>query len=170
MAERGLLGMSIHVYHSYHLGHFMGFRNVPEARQRPAVHKHTQPTVSFGAYSPDGFSCSALQERSQTGSHSLTFRLKFLPSIHAEHSDPVLISRCCSQGVWGGQVHTAVFKTDNQQGPAVARGPCPVLSGSLGGRGVWGTVGPCICMAESLTAHLKLLQHCLVNQLHPNTR
>ena len=89
--------MSVHVYHSYHLGHFTGFRNsASEARQRPDEHKHTQPIVSFGAYSPDGFSGSALQERSQTGSHSLTFRLKFLPSIHAEYSDPMLINCYCS--------------------------------------------------------------------------
>ena len=27
-----------------------------------------------------------------------------------------------SWGVWGGHVHTAVFKMDNQQGPTVAQG------------------------------------------------
>ena len=43
---------------------------------------------------------------------------------------------------------------DNQQGPAVLhRELCSMLCGSLDGRGVWGSLDTCICMAESL--------HCL---------
>ena len=42
-------------------------------------------------------------------------------------------------GVWDGQVHTAIFKMDNQQGPPVEhRGLCSVLRGSLEGRGLGG--------------------------------
>ena len=37
-----------------------------------------------------------------------------------------------SQRVWDLHVHTAIFKTDNQQGPAVQhREPCSVLRGDL---------------------------------------
>ena len=39
---------------------------------------------------------------------------------------------------------------NNQQGPAVHRDLCSVLYGSLDGRGVWGRMDTCICMAESL--------------------
>ena len=56
-----------------------------------------------------------------------------------------------SYGVKDGHVHTAVFKIGNQQRPAVQhRGRYSMLSGSLDGRGVWGKMGICICMAESL--------------------
>ena len=45
----------------------------------------------------------------------------------------------------------AIFKIDNQQGPrAEHRELCSVLRGSLDGRGVWGKMDTCICMAESL--------------------
>ena len=45
----------------------------------------------------------------------------------------------------------AIFKTDHQQGHAAQhRGLCLVLCGSLDGRGVWGRMDTCICMAESL--------------------
>ena len=40
-----------------------------------------------------------------------------------------------SLGVWNGHVHTAIFKTDNQQGPAAAAAKslqsCPVVSNSV---------------------------------------
>ena len=56
-----------------------------------------------------------------------------------------------SLGVWYGHGHTAVFKMDHQQGPAVEhRELCSVLCGSLDGRGVWRRMDTCICMAESL--------------------
>ena len=48
-------------------------------------------------------------------------------------------------------VHTAILRVDNQQGSTVQhRELCSMLCGSLDGKGVWGTMGPCICMAESL--------------------
>ena len=48
-------------------------------------------------------------------------------------------------------VHTAIFKMDNQQGPTVQqRELCSMLCGSLDGRGVWGRMDTCVCMAESL--------------------
>ena len=39
---------------------------------------------------------------------------------------------------------------DNQQGPTVQHVElCSMLCGSLDGRGVWGRIDTCICMAES---------------------
>ena len=47
--------------------------------------------------------------------------------------------------------YTTVFKMDNQQRPTVEhRELCPMLRGSLDGRGTWERVDPCICMAQSL--------------------
>ena len=37
---------------------------------------------------------------------------------------------------------------------------CSVLCGSLDGRGVWGRMVTCLCMAELLAVHLKVSQHC----------
>ena len=45
----------------------------------------------------------------------------------------------------------AKFKMDNQQGLTVKhRELRSMLCGSLDGRGVWGRMDTCICMAESL--------------------
>ena len=53
--------------------------------------------------------------------------------------------------MWDGRVHIAIFKKDDQQGPTVEqRELCSMLCGSLDGRGVWGRMDTCICMAESL--------------------
>ena len=50
-----------------------------------------------------------------------------------------------------GHIHTVMLKMDNQQGPIVQhRELCSILCGSLDGRGVWGRMDMCICMAESL--------------------
>ena len=58
-------------------------------------------------------------------------------------------------------VFTAIFKMDNQQGPTVQhRELWSMLCCSLDGRGVWGRMDTCICMAESLPVHLKISQHC----------
>ena len=63
-----------------------------------------------------------------------------------------------SQGVWDGHGHTAVFNTENQQGPAVQhRELCPVSRVSLDGRGVWGRMDTCICMAEALCCPLETI-------------
>ena len=52
--------------------------------------------------------------------------------------------------VGDGQVHTAVFKMDNQQGPIVYHMElCSRLCGSLDGSGVWGRMDICmgyVCM------------------------
>ena len=54
-------------------------------------------------------------------------------------------------GVWDGTVYTAIFKMDKQQRRIVQHMElCSVLYGSLDGRGVWGRMDTCICMAESL--------------------
>ena len=56
-----------------------------------------------------------------------------------------------NQEVWDGHVHTAVFKMDNQQAPAVQHGElCSWSCGHLDGRGVWGRMDTCICVAQSL--------------------
>ena len=56
-----------------------------------------------------------------------------------------------SQGVWDGHGHTAVFNMENQQGPAAQHGElCSISHGSLDGRGVWGRMDTCVCVAESL--------------------
>ena len=62
---------------------------------------------------------------------------------------------------WRGSQHSrrynrtqwcsAIFKTDNQQGPTVQhRELCSMLCGSLDERGLWGRMDTCIRMAESL--------------------
>ena len=46
---------------------------------------------------------------------------------------------------------TALFKMDNQPSPTTKHeGLCSVSRGSLDGRGVWGRVDMCACLAESL--------------------
>ena len=47
-------------------------------------------------------------------------------------------------------VHMAIFKMDDQQGLLIAQELCSRLCGSLDGWGVWGRMGTCICVAESL--------------------
>ena len=56
-----------------------------------------------------------------------------------------------SSGVWDGHEHTTTFKMDNQQGPPKQhRGLCSMLHGSLDGRGIWGRMDTCLCVAEFL--------------------
>ena len=56
-----------------------------------------------------------------------------------------------SYGIWNEQVHSSLFKMDNQQGPTVQhREFCSMLCGSLDGKRVWGRMDTRICMAESL--------------------
>ena len=54
-----------------------------------------------------------------------------------------------SEGVWDGHVHAALFKTDNRP-TRTYRELCSMLRHSLDGRGVWGRMDTCVCMAESL--------------------
>ena len=55
------------------------------------------------------------------------------------------------KGVWDGHLHTAKFKMNSQQAPTAQRRElCPALCGILDGRGVWGRMDTCVCMAESL--------------------
>ena len=57
-----------------------------------------------------------------------------------------------SSGVWDGHVHTAVFKMDDQQGPAGQhRELCSVLCGSLEGREVWGEIANPFKSTEIIT-------------------
>ena len=63
-----------------------------------------------------------------------------------------------SQGVWDGHGHTAVFNMENQQGPAGQHMElCSVSGGSLDGRGVWGSMDTCVCLAESLCCSPKTI-------------
>ena len=64
-------------------------------------------------------------------------------------------------GVWGGHVHTILFKMVNEQGPTVEhRELCSMFCDSLDGRGVWGRMDMCICNAESLVCPCELSQCC----------
>ena len=50
-----------------------------------------------------------------------------------------------------GHIRIATIKRDNQQGPPVEHMElCSVLCGELEGRGDWGRMDTCICMAELL--------------------
>lgn len=40
-----------------------------------------------------------------------------------------------------------------------------MLCGSLVGKGVWGRMNTCVCMAEHSAVHLKLPQHCYPSTL-----
>ena len=62
--------------------------------------------------------CARSQKQRQTTSHRTKNNVSGTIAKHEAHS------RYSDQnfpflGVWDGHVHTAVFKTDNQQGPAV---------------------------------------------------
>ena len=53
--------------------------------------------------------------------------------------------------VWDGLVHAVVIQMDDHQGPPVEhRELCSMSCGSLDGRGVWGRMDTCVCVAESL--------------------
>ena len=56
-----------------------------------------------------------------------------------------------SQGLWEDHGHTAIFKTDNHQGPIVQHMKLySTLCASLDGREIWERMDRCICMAETL--------------------
>ena len=67
-----------------------------------------------------------------------------------------------SLGVQDGQVHTAVFKMDHQQGPtAQLMALHSLLRGSLDGRGFGGGwMHVYVWLTYTLHFHLKLSQHC----------
>ena len=57
----------------------------------------------------------------------------------------------------------AVFNMDSQQGPAYQhRELCSLLCGSLDGRGVWGRMDTCICIAESLCSPSETIMTLLI--------
>ena len=61
------------------------------------------------------------------------------------------------QGVWAILVHTAMFRMENPQGPAVGhRELCSVLRGGLDGRGVWGGWMHVYVGLSPFAVHLKL--------------
>ena len=76
-----------------------------------------------------------------------------------------------SEGVWDGHGHTALFKMDNQQGPAVQhKEPCSMLCGGLDGRGVRQRMDTCICMAESPCCSPEAITTLFIDQLYISTR
>ena len=86
------------------------------------------------------------EERGRTGHPTLTDlenKLKVAGEGRLGETDRLAI--------WDGHVHTTVSEMDSQQGRTVEhRELCPVLYGSLDGRGVWGRMDTCIHMDESL--------------------
>ena len=56
------------------------------------------------------------------------------------------------QGVWEGDVHTAIFKMIPKKDLLYSTWNSTELCASLGGKGVWGRMGTCTCVAESLKA------------------
>ena len=72
-----------------------------------------------------------------------------------------------SQGVWDGHGHTAGFNMENQQGPAAQLRELSSMScGSLVGRGVWGRIDLCICVAELLGCPPETIRTLFVPQLN----
>ena len=70
-----------------------------------------------------------------------------------------------------GHIHVAVFQMDNHQGPTEQHMElCSVLCGSLEGRGDWGRMDTCICMAESLCYSAETITKLFVNQVYPNKK
>ena len=62
---------------------------------------------------------------------------------------------------FGMDIHTAVFKMDNQQGHTVEhREPCSMLCGSLDEKGTWGEWIHIYVWLHHSAVHLKLSQHC----------
>ena len=45
-----------------------------------------------------------------------------------------------------------------------------MLCGSLDGKGVWGRMDICVCMAESLCCSPEIITVLFVNWLYPNTK
>ena len=68
-------------------------------------------------------------------------------------------------------MHTAIFKMDNQQGPAVEHKElCSVLWGCLDGRRVWGRIDTCMRMAESLPYSPETITTLFIGWLCLNTK
>ena len=68
------------------------------------------------------------------------------------------------KGVWDRHVRTAIFKIDNQHKSILWHSKiCSVLCGSLNGRGPWGRMDTCICMAESLPCSPETITTLLIN-------
>ena len=67
------------------------------------------------------------------------------------------------KGVGNGHIHIAVFKMDHQQGPTAQHGDlCSMICGSLDGRGVWGRMDSCTCIAESLPCSPEMITTVLI--------
>ena len=68
-----------------------------------------------------------------------------------------------SKGVWDGQGHTAIFKTDNQRGPTIQRRErCSMLCGSQDGGEFGGEWIHVYGWLSPFAVHLKLPQSAVV--------
>ena len=62
---------------------------------------------------------------------------------------------------FGMDIHTAVFKMDNQQGPTVKHKElCSMSCGSLDVKGVWGEWIHLYVWLSPFAVYLKVSQHC----------
>ena len=85
----------------------------------------------------------------------------------------------CQQGKEGGKGQSenlgwacthCCIKMENQHSPAVEHEElCSMSCGSLDGRGVWGRMDTCLCMAESLCCSFETVTM-LLNQLYSDIK
>ena len=62
---------------------------------------------------------------------------------------------------FGTDIHTTIFKIDNQQGPAIWHGGlCSTLCNNLYGKKVWERIDICTCITESLYCTPEITQPC----------
>ena len=67
-------------------------------------------------------------------------------------------------GAWDGHVQTAIFKTDNQQGPILQhRDLCSILSDNLHQKRIWKRIDSYGCITESLCCALETEKAWLIN-------
>ena len=84
-----------------------------------------------------------------------------------KHRNEPLSQRCCVFFFFFFFfLHTGTFKTDTEQAPTRQhRELFSMLCGSLDGRGVWGQVDTCICMAEPLSCSLEIITAWLIGYI-----
>ena len=74
------------------------------------------------------------------------------------------------QGVWDGPVHTAHFKVDKQGSPVQHMELCSALCASMDGRGVWGRMDTCVCVAGSLCSPPGTITRALIRYTPPQNK
>ena len=80
-----------------------------------------------------------------------TNELTYITERDSQKKNLWLLGEGTVRVVWEDYVHIVIFKMDNLQGPTIQHMELySMLCASLDGRGVWGRMDTCICMAESL--------------------